>query len=185
MEFLLDFYDYSFPILEHYYDSVVNQQLGIVFSKDQSLPNLIDYIKQMIGENQVKDITKNGDFINFTIRGRKYSINRTGVLILYKVKSTDVEVKNLDVLQWIFGNKEEALDSLKTLYSNRIRTINKFEIERLKDLNKKIGKRNPEDFDKTFKSPKKSMREEMKIKVHIDKGISLDIYNKISSRIIF
>ena len=177
MDFLLE---YSKFILEHKYDSVVNQQLGFPVSKDSKLQNLLDYISQMISQNQVKDIIKHDDTIDFTINTRKYSINKNGILSQFKTRSSDVEIKNIDVLEWIFGNKDEALDALKSLYSNRVRTINKFEIDSLRELNKKVGKKSEKEFNSTFKSAKKTKREEQKVDTEINKEISLDIYNKLS-----
>jgi hypothetical protein len=180
MEFLFGFNEFnSNLILEHFYDSVVNQYLGLPVRKESQLPKLIEYIDQMIVEKQVKNIViKSSDSIEFTIRGRKYFI-KPGILTLFKTRSIESEIKNLDVLEWIFGNKPEALDSLKTLYSNRVRTINKFDIDELRILNDKIGKRSQEDFNNTFKTPKKSERKEIKVDVPINKDISLNIYNKV------
>ena len=180
MEFLFGFNEFnSNLILEHFYDSVVNQYLGFPVRKESQLPKLIEYINQMLVEKQVKNVIKSSDSIEFMIRGRKYII-KPGILTLFKIRSIESEIKNLDVLDWIFGNKTEALDSLKTLYSDRIRTINKFDIDELKILNNKIGKRSQEDFNNTFKTPKKSVRKEIKVDVPINKNISLDIYNKVS-----
>lgn len=181
MEFLFGFNEFnSNLVLEHFYDSVVNQYLGLPVRKESQLPKLIKYINQMIDENQIKNIIKSSDFIEFTIRGRKYII-KSGDLILFKIRSIESEIKNLDVLLWIFGNKTEALNSLKTLYSDRIRTINKFDIDELRILNDKISKRSQEDFNNAFKTPKRSERKEIKIDVPIDKDISLNIFNKLSS----
>ena len=180
MEFLLGFQNYNSPLLEHYYDVVINKQLGFPVSKNFSLKKFTDYIKQMIAENQVKDIVKTGDSINFTIKERKYTINKAGILTLYKIKSKDIEVKNFDVLMWIFGNKNEATEAFNTLYSGRLRTINKFEIEKLKELNNKIGKRSEEEFNKEFKSAKKSKKEEIKIDVVLELEESQNLYELIN-----
>jgi phosphoketolase len=179
MDFLLNFNEYNSPILEHYYDSVINK----IWYSNESLKKLIDYINKMINEKQAKNINKHDDSINFTIRDRKYTINKNGILTLFKIKSTHEEIKNLDVLLWIFGNKTEAMDALKTLYSNRIRTINKYEIEKLKELNNKVGKRSEDDFNKNFKTAKQTKREEIKIDTQIDKGVSLKFFNQLSKMI--
>ena len=180
MDFLLDFYEFN--TLEHRYDSVVNKQLGLP-SKSQSPDQLIDYIKQMIDENQVDDIIRKDDSISFKIRNRQYEINKSGILSLYKVQSSYEEIKNIDVLRWIFGNELEAMDALKVnpKWMGRIRTIDAQDIIELRELNKKIGKRNQEDFDKNFRTPKKYSRKNTKVDVHIDKNTSLYIYDKLSS----
>jgi hypothetical protein len=181
MDFLFDFHEFnSSMILEHFYDSVVNQYLGLPVRKEDSLPKLINHINQMIDENQVKDIVKNNDSIEFTIRGRKYII-KSGELTLFKIRNVESEIKNIDVLQWIFGNEIEAEDSLKALYSGRVRTINQFDIDSLKILNNKIGKRSEDDFNNTFKKPKKSNRKEINVVIPISNEESLNIFNRISS----
>lgn len=181
MDFLLDFS--KFKTLEHRYDSVVNKQLGLP-SKSQSPDQLISYIKQMIDENQVDDIIKKDDSISFKIRNRQYEMNKSGILSLYKVETSYEEIKNIDVLKWIFGNELEAIDALKVnpKWSGRIRTIDAQDVIELRELNKKIGKRSQEDFDKNFKTQKKYSRKNTKVDIHIDEDTSLYIYNKLSSK---
>lgn len=181
MDFLLDFN--NFNVSEHYYDSLTNKQLGYPVSNLNAEKQVIDLIKQSIKEHQIKDIVKQDDKIDFTIRDRKYGISKSGFLTVYKRKSNYEEIKNLDVLKWIFGNKQEALDALKTIpkYGGRLRTIDAGDIISLRELNRKIGKRSEEDYNKTFKTPKKYSSEELKIDVPIDKGTAANIYNDIFS----
>ncbi len=180
MNFLLEFNEYNSLLLEHYYDSVVNQFLGLPTRKKSQLYKLLDYINRMINEKQVKDKIKSTNEIEFTIKKRKYVINKSGTLTLFKIKSTDYEVKNIDILDWIFNNHEESLTYLNTFYSGRIRTVNKTELDRLRELNNKIGKRSELDFNNTFKSAKKHISEEIRVNIQIDNIISSDLFNKLS-----
>ena len=181
MDFLLDFN--NFNVSEHYYDSLANQQLGYPVSNLNAEKQVIDLIKKSIKEHQIKDIQKQNDRIDFIIRNRKYGISKSGFLTIYKTKSNYQEIKNLDVLKWIFGNEQEALDALKTIpkYGGRLRTIDAGDVISLRTLNNKIGKRSEEDYNKTFKTPKKYTSEELKVDVSIDKETALNIYNDIST----
>ena len=62
-----------------------------------------------------------------------------------------------------------------------MRTINQFDIDELRILNNKIGKRSEEDFNNTFKKPKKSNRKEISVDIPISNEESLNIFNRISS----
>lgn len=182
MDFLLEFNEFINPILEHYYDSVVNSYLGLPASNKNALTTLINYILQMIDENQIKDVIKEDDTIDFTIKNRKFKLNKSGVLTLYKTRTDSEEIKNIDVLRWIFGNEEEAQDVLNTsAYKGKIRTIGSMDTPELRKLNMRVGKKSDEDFLKNFKTPKKYSSKELSVDIPIDKGICLKIFNQISS----
>lgn len=182
MDFLLEYNDFINPILEHYYDSVVNSYLGLPSSNKDTLNVLLRHILQMASEKQTKNIVKGDEKIEFTIRDRKFVINKSGVLTLYKTRTDSEEIKNIDVLRWIFGNEEEAQDVLNTsAYKGKIRTIGSMDTPELRKLNMRVGKKSDEDFLKNFKSPKKYSSKELSVDIPIDKGICLKIFNQISS----
>lgn len=181
MDFLLEFNDFTNPdlLLEHYYDSVVNSYLG--FPSKNALSSLIDYILRMIEEKQIKNIIKKDDKIGFTIRNRMFEINKSGFLTLYKIKTDKEEIKNIDVLKWIFGNEDEANDVLKKYYGGKVRSIGAKDTPALRDLNKKVGKRTDDEFLKNFKTPKSYNPRQIGVDIPIDKGLCLKIFNQISS----
>ena len=82
---------------------------------------LIAHLKKQIEDRQIKDFKNNSDEASFTIRGKKYKIDKAGKLFLY-TKGRDEEVE-LDLTE---GQVSELIKALRKPFDPKSKTAGKY-----------------------------------------------------------